>query len=113
MKTLITLFTLMLALQSCSLTHNKPPGVLEPPAIDIDSDAYEYKTYTEDDAVKYWPETHPQERAKGTGASPIIIMLVGGTCALLDGLLGYEKDDVESFRDKWPVCEEVWYWDWM
>ena len=61
MKTTVILLSLMLALQSCSLTHHKSQEVLEPPALDEDYDLY--KTYEENSLEGFYPdiENEPEE----------------------------------------------------
>jgi len=93
MKTIAILLSLMFALQSCSLTHHKSQEVLEPPVIDEESDPYKYKTYTEEDAVKYWPQTGPKQgETLKAAVENVVITAVGvafwyGLCRGVDGLI--------------------------
>ena len=111
MKTIAMLIPLMLALQSCSLESKEDAYVMKPPAMGGVDDLHEYKAYTEQDAVKHWPQTGAQQdRARSQSVSLGAIMIVGLSCEWLDMLFGYEEEELEPSWSRWSACENVHYW---
>jgi len=111
MKTIVMLIPLILVLQSCSLGSKEDAYVMKPPAMGGVDDLYEYKAYTEQDAVKHWPQTGAQQdRARNQSASLSVYIFVDLSCAFLDALFGYEEEALDPSWDRWSACEDVHYW---
>lgn len=88
----ISLILVTFSLQSCSLGFKEGAYVLKPPTIGGADDLYEYKTYTEQDAVKYWPRTGPRQGETLNAALEEVAMGIGYlgvgyvVCGVLEGL---------------------------